>query len=96
MHQFALSALNVRDMFAIGGAVLALLSLVVYLVFLLRLKRSDQSTSRFLLGGPVWLLKPRDYFAESSITPRRAFMWWCISLLVILTLAKNIPRWLGY
>jgi hypothetical protein len=96
MQQFALSALNVRDVFAIGGAVLAFLSLFVYLVFLFRLKRPEQSTRRFVMSGPTWLLKPRSHFVESKITPRRAFVWWCLSLLVIITLARNIPRWLGY
>jgi hypothetical protein len=96
MHQFTLSALNVRDVFAIGGAVLALLSLVVYLVILFRLKRPDLSTGRFVLKGPAWLLRPESYFVESKISPRRAFVWWCLSLLVILALARNIPKWLGY
>ena len=96
MQQFALSALNVRDAFAIGGFVLAALLLVAYLAFVFRLKRPDQSTTRFLLSGPAWLLKPRSYFVESKITPRRAFLWWCLAVLLISVLAKSIPRWLGY
>ena len=91
MRQFALSALNVRDVFAIGGFLLAALSLVVYLALLAHLKRPDVSTTRFFLGGPAWLLKPRSYFVESKITPRRAFLWWCLSLLLISALAKGIP-----
>jgi hypothetical protein len=56
-----------RDVFAIGGFVLAVLSLVVYLAILARLKRPEVPTTRFLLGGPAWLLKPRSYFVEPKL-----------------------------
>jgi hypothetical protein len=91
-----LNTLNMHDMFALGGFALAVMLLLLYLFHVLRLRRRDQSMGRFLLSSPFWLIRPRAYFVDSKVSPRRAFFWWCVALLLITTLADRIPRWLEY
>ena len=88
-------ALTVRDTFPLMGAFLLVLIFAGTLVYLVRARRSDRSVLQVFLAGPLLWLRPRDYFANDKVhAPWRALLWWCLSLLLISALAKQLPIWL--
>lgn len=89
MHNLSINAQIVLLLVATSWV---LLGVLVRLFF--KWRHPGMSAREFLLGAPLWLVRPSHYFAPD----RRAWVWkglalWALGTAIAFSLAREMPYW---